>query len=237
MSHTCIPWSQFQRLRGIEYHREDYTEAKRLAHTLDRELGLLADAELLVSREAPVDPKNSPDSLEQTWAHLSPDLFQTPYSELCDIVEHLHKLRPLGGSQWCELGAAYARLAFVLHAFDPEIGYQGFEIDAARVVRAQQALERYGISPSVLSRRNLLEVKASEFARFDVFFCFDLGLRSSMSAVMDQIRLSTQVRPRLITMIARGRQSRDVIDHEHPWLSQVHPPEHLDHFSIYRSGN
>jgi hypothetical protein len=36
-------------------------------------------------------------------------------------------------------------------------------------------------------------------------------------------------------VVGRGRLSRDLIEREHPWLSQVHAPRHLGNFSIYQS--
>jgi len=34
-------------------------------------------------------------------------------------------------------------------------------------------------------------------------------------------------------VIARGKGSRSIIEHEHPWLSQVFEVHHEENFSIY----
>jgi hypothetical protein len=231
----AIAWSDFERLRGIKHHRQDYARAKELAHDLDQKLGFFEDRDLAPLKPQAETPElgdsHSSGEPEQTWSHLSADLFQTPYSELCDMVEHLN----LRGKSWCDLGAAFGRLGLVLHAFDPSSRYLGFEIVESRVKTAQRVFKDHGLDPHSILAQNLLTLSPSDLTDFDVFYCFDLGLRRSMQSILGSIRESTEIRKRPIICIARGRQSREVIEHEHPWLSQIIAAEHFDHFSVYRS--
>ena len=56
----------------------------------------------------------------QLWEHLSPSVFQTPYSEISRI---LREMAPPPGSRVVDLGAGYGRMAFVVEAFFPQVEF------------------------------------------------------------------------------------------------------------------
>lgn len=65
------------------------------------------------------------------------------------------------------------------------------------------------------------------------FFIYDFGSREDIEATLAQ--LQALALDQEVVVIARGGRSRDLIDRNHPWLSQVHAPKHFSRFSIYRS--
>ncbi len=67
----------------------------------------------------------------------------------------------------------------------------------------------------------------------DFFFIYDYGTRPAVQKTLEDLREIARSRP--ITVVGRGRLSRDAIERQHPWLSQVCPPRHFKNYSIYSS--
>ena len=67
----------------------------------------------------------------------------------------------------------------------------------------------------------------------DFYFLYDFGSRTAISKTLNDLKQIAATKP--ITVIGRGRSSRDAIERTEPWLSQVNPPRHFSHYSIYRS--
>jgi hypothetical protein len=68
----------------------------------------------------------------------------------------------------------------------------------------------------------------------DVFFIYDLSGRMSDTEVILQ-KLRERAKSGSLTVVGRGRATRDAIERSHPWLSGVHEPRHFGNFSFYRS--
>jgi hypothetical protein len=68
----------------------------------------------------------------------------------------------------------------------------------------------------------------------EFYFIYDYGTPRAISKTLEDLRVIAQ--RQAITVVGRGRSSRDAIEREQPWLSQVMKPEHHGHYSIYRSG-
>jgi hypothetical protein len=171
----------------------------------------------------------NPQAGLQTWAQVGPRVFQTSYLELRALLENL-ALPP--GACLVDCGAGYARLAFVLHAVDPSARYLGFECVPERVASAQAALARHGCTHA---RIELANIGAAEFRlpKAEAYFIYDYGTPAHVAKTLSELRaIATE---QAIQVAARGRLSRDIIEREHPWLSQVHAPRHFGPYSIYRS--
>lgn len=206
-------------------HGVPHADAVRHARAVDEWLGLAVQSieAQLACAERPVQDEVQP------WIGLAPDSLQTPYTELRAI---LARVAPAVGAQVVDLGAAYGRMGHVVGRHHPGTRFVGYELVAERVVEGQRSLERFGY-PGV----QLLQVDLSEpdFAMpdADIFFMYDFGSRRAIEKSLNDLKVIAA--KRTITVVGRGRSSRDAIERNHPWLSQVIKPEHLGHYSIYRS--
>jgi hypothetical protein len=197
-----------------------YSEAQAHSRLADEWLGLKTD--LIESTVKSTDG-------QQTWAGLGISALMTPYTELRLILE---KLKPQPGQTVIDLGAAYGRLAFVIEACFPGARFIGYELEQARVVEGRAAYAYNQLKLAELHQADLSSKKFTlESAEF--YFIYDYGTRQAINKTLLDLRLISLTRK--ITVVGRGRSSRDAIERGHPWLSQVVTPEHFKHFSIYRS--
>jgi hypothetical protein len=166
---------------------------------------------------------------QENWIGLAPQTLLTPYTELRAMLSFVN---PLEGSKAVDLGAGYGRLGFVLARHYPMVDFIGYEVVEERVLEARRCLENHKCSKAVMFCEDL---SAPDFvpASADSYFIYDYGSRSAVVKTLNDLRLIAQTRP--ITVIGRGRLSRDLIELETPWLSQVNPSSHHGNFSIYRS--
>jgi hypothetical protein len=63
---------------------------------------------------------------------------------------------------------------------------------------------------------------------------YDYGSRAAIEHTLAQIKAHAPKHP--VVVVARGRLTRDLIERENPWLSQVHPPQHLGNYTIFQGG-
>lgn len=204
---------------------DDYAEEKARADALDRELGFeIAAVELEIRARL----AREGNERRQTWNHLSPQIFQTPYAELERIVAAVDPEGRLGS--WCDLGAAYGRLGIVLARLRPRARFTGIELVPERVREGRRIYARLGLDPEGLVRADL-----ANFAipAADLYFIYDFGSRAEIAAALERLRGIAAARA--IRVVGRGRGIRDAIEREQPWLAQVIPPLHFAHFSLYRS--
>lgn len=196
-----------------------YAFRKTASEALDRALGF--DLERSESRIAP--------GARENWAHLSPQIFQTPYSELAEIVERADPRSEVGS--WVDLGAAYGRLGLVLSVLRPKATFEGLEREIPRVEEARRIFERWRLPEQV--RVRAADVTSEPVPEADLFFIYDFGAREEIERTLESLR--ERARTRKITVVGRGRRIRDAIERGHPWLAGVVPPEHGEHSSLYRS--
>lgn len=200
---------------------ENYAEAKRHAAEVDAWLGFRID-ETEASLKAP--PPGA-----QTWQGLPAQAWQTPYIE---IREMLHRVRPADGATVVDLGCGYGRMAHVLHRHHPGAAFLGFELAAARVREGRRVLAALN-DPRLQLREQDLADPSFTPPTADVFFIYDFGAADAVEKILQDLR--AQARARAVTLIARGRLTRNLVHSRHPWLAEVVEPEHTPHFSIYRS--
>lgn len=198
-----------------------YAEAQEHSALVDAWLGFTVDAiESDLVR---------PEGDRNYWIGLAPRALQTPYTELRYLLELL-KLEP--GETIVDLGAGYGRMAFVVGRHAPEVRFIGYEVVPERVREAKRCLARLEDSNTEIVEADLA---STEFRphEADVYFLYDYGSRSAIEKTLADLREIAAKRS--ITVVGRGRASRDAIERGEPWLSQVVAPEHHPHFSIYRS--
>lgn len=205
------------------------TAAKLHAREADRWIGLEADRiEKELSEKRTLAPPPSAER-DQMWLGLPVDSLLTPYVE---IRELLAELAPPPGSTLVDLGAGYGRIGFVLARHYPDVSFIGYEVVPERVQEGRRCMSRFNSPRAQLIQADLA---ARDFMpkEADYYFMYDYGTRDAIEKTIQDLR-SIAMR-RSITVIGRGRASRDAIERQNPWLSQIHAPRHFKNYSIYRS--
>lgn len=203
-----------------------YAQAQLHAAAVDQWLGLETERiehELVARRTAQPD--------QQLWIGLPVQAMLTPYTELRAM---LARLAPLPGQTIVDLGAGYGRMGLVIARHHPGVSFVGYEYVSERVNEGRRVIAEQ------LARNSRIELSQADLAApdfmpvaADTYFIYDYGTRAAIQKSLNDLREIARTRP--LTVIGRGRASRDAIEREHPWLSQVRKPEHLGHYSIYRT--
>lgn len=207
-------------------------EERELAYAEAQEHAALADAWLDLRAEA-VERTLPRGALagtgQQLWLDLPVRGLLTPYVELRAL---LARLRPVPGSTVVDLGAGYGRLGFVVARHWPGVSFLGYEYVRERVAEGNRCLAAHG---HALARLECVDLSAREFrpGAAGIYFLYDYGTRAAIEKTLQDLRHIARTLP--LTVVGRGRASRDAIERRHPWLSQVVPPEHAPHASIYRT--
>jgi hypothetical protein len=164
----------------------------------------------------------------QSWVGLNPRQLLTPYHELFEMCQ---LLEPAPGSLMVDVGAGYARMAFVLHQFEPLARFTGYEIVNERVEESKRMLKKYELNNAEMMTQDL---SSDSFILpvADFYLLYDFGTPEHIRATLLTLKNIAFKHP--VKIIARGRM-RQIIDNEHPWLSQVFPPVHRPTFSLYSS--
>lgn len=163
----------------------------------------------------------------QFWIGLPVQAMLTPYTEIRAILEHLN---PASHSTLIDLGAGYGRMGFVIGCHYPQVKFIGYEIIEARVRESLRCLAPLAY-PLIEMHQADLSASGFKLPAADFYFIYDFGSRQTISKTLEDLKIVARSRP--IKVVARGGLSRNLIDREHPWLSQVHPPRHFHHYSIY----
>lgn len=238
-----------------------YEEVKAHAREFDAWLGLSLESveakvrEALATRardEALAVSEAISDTSEMSitrefWLSKPVDTFMTPYWDL----DYMLRAAGLAASDLVvDLGAGYARLAFVLALRHPDVGFVGIEKIEARILEASRV---FATNPLFRAApRDQYQFLAEDLRETDLakmsdplsentiavrerthFLIYDFGSREDIQAVL--LKLQALACDQKVIVLARGGRSREIIDREHPWLSQVQPPQHFARFSIYRS--
>jgi hypothetical protein len=163
----------------------------------------------------------------QTWVGLDPQVLLTPYQELVHLCEILS---PQAGEHMVDLGAGYGRPALVLHALYPEVYFTGFELVQERVEEGNRVLRQQGCHKARLVTQDLTD-PLFQLPQAEYYFIYDYGKVCHIRQTLKEISRLADLRK--FKVIARGNGSRSLIEHEHPWLSQILPVHQEENFSIY----
>ncbi len=197
-------------------------------YALEKELSAEIDAGLGFKFPDTLSGVPALTTATETWSHLSPQAFQTPYPELLRIVREVDpdfRLR-----SWVDLGAAYGRLGIVLGKVRPEAKFLGIEIDEGRVQETQRVFTKIGLAPESIRLGNCASENLPVAA---VYFIYDFGSAEEIESALRSLQKIAHTHP--MRVIGRGKRVRAIIEKNHPWLGAVHPAVHRLHYSIYRS--
>jgi precorrin-6B methylase 2 len=210
----------------LRHDDKSNSDARVRAHSeqVDAFLGLKTDQVEKILRAHGCQNKASTANIrdQELWIGLAAKRFSTPYTEIRTI---LSLLKPRPGRTIVDLGSAYGRMGFVIGRHYPKINFIGYEYAGERVKESKRCLR--------LLRYPLVKIKHADLSSMefqpiiaDYYFIYDYGTQ-------DAIKKTAQ--EKIITVIARGRDSRDVIEEHHPWLKKMAIPRRYIHFSIYQS--
>lgn len=172
----------------------------------------------LASRGSARPAPASSGAHQQLWFGLEPRDLQTPYLEIRHLLSGLGEFTSV-----VDLGAAYARMAFVIERHFTGARFTGFEYVGERVAEARAALQRFGASRSWIEH---LDLTAPSFImpRADVYFVYDYGTPAAIEKTLHDIRRAT--RDHRAVIVARGRVCRYAIESRHAsWLTKPVAPE------------
>jgi hypothetical protein len=202
------------------------THQEAQAHAACADLWLGLDTEAV---EAQLPREQLEQSGQELWFTRPAAVFLTPYVELRGL---LARLGPVPGETVVDLGAGYGRLGFVIGRHHPDVRFVGYEFVRERVAAAQQALSRQAFTQAQVLQ---VDLTAPDFTPVDAefYFLYDYGTRPAIAKTLEDLRHIAARRK--VVVVGRGRACRDAIDRREPWLSDVIPPEHYPHYSIYRS--
>lgn len=171
---------------------------------------------------------------QEDWVGLPVQSMQTPYAEIRSMLHELERIGLLSDDcTLMDLGAGYGRMAWVIGKHYPAIHFIGYEFVSERVTEARRCLLKWKFPKVSLQ---IADLSSAQFTLppAQVYFIYDFGSREAIEKSLQDIRQVAQGRQ--VTVVGRGRSSRDAIERKHPWLSQVKVPRHFQNFSFYFSG-
>lgn len=210
----------------LSRHPLDYSAAKEQARQIDEMLFYNSNE---IEKKLLSEKHKKLAAVKELWIGLDTQSFQTPYSEIIEIVKHV---KPQVGDFWVDLGAAYGRVGIVLSLMCPGVKFLGYEFVPERVIEGQRIYKKWSLSGAELK---LADIAASDFNldTAEVYFIYDFGSKTDVLLVLEKLRRVAIQKP--ITVIARGRGVKNWIMMDFPWLASVNTPEHFAHWSVFRS--
>jgi precorrin-6B methylase 2 len=215
----------------LSLQEHTFEETKTHAIAVDEWLGMrTAETEQIVyDNERYNNDSSSNARLAEMWRGIPIQLLQTPYIEIRAV---LNGLGLKAGETVVDLGSAYGRMAHIIGSHHPGVQFVGYECVSERVEESRRCLQSFTYSNVRIEEADLsaLDFRPQEA---DVYFMYDFGSRSAIEKTLNDLKSIAATRR--LTVIGRGRTTRQLIETRHPWLSGVHEPEHHAGYSIYHS--
>ncbi len=209
----------------------NYDEAKVHSAQVDQWLGLHAEyveQKILANRKY-ADEKYQSPMMPEYWSGLAVQTLQTPYTEIREMIE---RIMPQKNETIVDLGSGYGRMGHVIGRHYQDVQFVGYEYVEERVQESQRCLQIH-YYPNVKIERADLSLPEFTPITANYYFMYDFGSRPAIEKTLLDLQKIARTQP--ITIIGRGRNTRDTIERRHPWLSEVNPPQHYPQYSIYRS--
>ncbi len=195
------------------------SEAKAHAALVDAWLGLqTASIEVRLAQQGcRLRAPHASGEKQELWFGLEVQQLLTPYVEIRSL---LSKLEPQRGSTIVDLGAAYGRMGFVIGREYPGVNFVGYEYVGERVSEARRVLAKLRYDGISIEHADLASAEFEPVAA-DVYFLYDYGTPKAIEKTLHDLRRLSKSRP--ITLVARGRHCRYLIETRHPWLQKKDP--------------
>ena len=160
----------------------------------------------------------------ETWTHLSPQIYLTPYLEIRALFEHL---KPRSGSRVIDLGCGYTRIPFVLKRHFPDLSFTGFEVVKERVEESLRVLEQAQIDAHI----ECVDMIDPSFRMppADICFLYDCGVEADIQSVLQKF-----LRNPSKTLVARGTRVRNLIDALSEFKKLTIQAETYQNLAIYK---
>jgi hypothetical protein len=212
-------------LELIKTNCSNYNDAKIQSKLIDQFLGFNCESVEL----SLISQKSNQFSSKKMWIGLDTQSFQTPYSEIYEMIKLLN---PKDDEHWVDLGAAYGRMGIVLALVSPNVTFSGYECVSERVVEGNRIISKWSLKNIELK---LIDIATQEFnlETADLYFIYDFGSRDDIYYILEKLRVLAGKKS--IRVIARGRGVRQWIMQDFPWLSAMTPPQHFLNWSVFQS--
>jgi hypothetical protein len=230
---TMLKFSASNPFPLLRYDDKNTTDARIRAHSdqVDAHLGMQIEKveKKLRLHGCLIKAPGARAKPQELWIGLAAKRFLTPYTEIRTI---LSLLKPKQGSTIVDLGSGYGRMGFVIGRHYPKIKFIGYEYAGERVKESKKCLNRLRY-PLVKFRH--ADLSSLEFRPItaDYYFIYDYGTQEAIKKTLGDLKKTAQEKS--ITVVARGRDSRDFIENHHLWLTKIAIPKRYIYFSIYRS--
>lgn len=205
------------------------------AAEVDRWLGLRAtiiERELDLGIRQTRSPRFASLEPQELWRGLDVQSLMTPYIEIRALLD---RLAPAPGQTVVDLGAAYARMAFVIARHHRGVRFVGYEFIGNRIEEGRRCFDRFIDTMKVNASFIHADLAAADFqpVEADFYFIYDFGHLKAIEKSLYDLKRIARTRP--IIVIARGRHCRYLITRRHDWLIQAFPDTQESAVTIYRS--
>ncbi len=164
-----------------------------------------------------------------TWIGLEPEILQTPYCEIFDLLSHFENLETL---DIVDFGAAYGRMGIVCECFSNVNSFKGYEVEAKRCREGNRVFEANGILKSKLYNENII-CDDFQIPVADIYFIYDFSSPSEQKQLLDG--LAQEFMQRNHILVARGKGVNSLILNNYPEFHSMYPAHHTKTLSYYRS--
>lgn len=210
-------------------------EARDHSREVDRYLGLNVDQieRQLTASGSSAPAKDASGDHQQLWFGLDPQDLLTPYIEIRATLESLKQDGFFESSKHVvDLGAAYARMGFVIERHFSNVSFTGYEYVGERVFEAARALNKIGAQRSWIEHADLTS-SSFQLPFADIYFIYDYGTPKAIEKTLHDLKRISSARQILI--VARGRACRYSIESRHAWLRKANPLAPERAITVYRS--
>lgn len=119
----------------------------------------------------------------QAWIGLSPQVLQTPYSEIAIFLTLLKKFDP---KVVIDLGAGYGRMGIVMQTILPNALFFGYEILDIRIDEARRIFTRLGLSNCEIIKQDILSEYFS-LPKADIYFIYDFSVPDDLRIITSKL--------------------------------------------------
>lgn len=164
-----------------------------------------------------------------TWIGLEPEVLQTPYCEIFDLLSDFEDLESL---DIVDFGAAYGRMGIVCECFGNVDSFKGFEVEAKRCNEGNRVFGANRVSKAKLYNENIISHEF-EIPIADIYFIYDFSSPSEQKQLLDKLARVFMQRNQIL--VARGKGINSLILNNYPEFHSLFPAHHTKTLSYYRS--